>query len=63
MLLRIAEVARRKKGWTLKRLADELEQEYQTVLYWNQGRSYPRVPTLLKLCAVLDCTLNDLITG
>jgi transcriptional regulator with XRE-family HTH domain len=60
MPLNIAKVAK-KKGWTLKRVADELDQEYQTVLYWNQGRSYPRVPTLFKLCQILDCTLDDLM--
>ena len=45
----------------MKRLAVELDIEYQTVLYWNQGRSFPRLKTLYRLCQVLDCTLEELV--
>ena len=61
MRLRIAEVAHRNKGWNMRKLADRLELDHQTVLYWNQGRSYPRLPVLVKLCRLLGCTLEELL--
>ncbi|MCE3233828.1 MAG: Helix-turn-helix domain [Vampirovibrio sp.] len=62
MRLKIAEVARRNKGWNMRKLADKLDLDHQTVMYWNQGRSYPRLPTLVKMCRLLECTLEDLLT-
>jgi DNA-binding Xre family transcriptional regulator len=61
MRLYIAEIARRNKGWNMRKLADRLDLDHQTVLYWNQGRTYPRLPTLVKLCRLLECTLEDLL--
>lgn len=61
MRLLVAEVARRNKGWSMARLADKLELDHQTVMYWNQGRSYPRLPALVKMCRLLECTLEELL--
>lgn len=61
MRLRIAEVAYGNKRWTMRKLAEKLELDHQTVMYWNQGRSYPRLPTLVKMCRLLDCTMEDLL--
>jgi ribosome-binding protein aMBF1 (putative translation factor) len=61
MHLQIAEVARRNKGWNMRKLADKMEIEHQTVMYWNQGRAYPRLPTLVKLCRLLGCTFEELV--
>lgn len=61
MRLYISEIARRNKGWNMRKLADRLDLDHQTVLYWNQGRTYPRLPTLVKLCRLLECTLEDLL--
>lgn len=63
MRLRVAEVAARNKGWNMRKLAEKLELDHQTVLYWNQGRSCPRLPALLKLCRLLECSVEDLLDG
>lgn len=51
------------KGWTLRELADRMDLDPQTVYYWNQGRSRPRLNSLLKLCALLECGVEDLLEG
>lgn len=61
MRLQIAEVARRNKGWNMRKLADKLQVEHQTVMYWNQGRAYPRLPMLVRLCRLLGCTFEELV--
>ncbi len=61
--LRISELTGQKLGWTMKQLSEFLDVEHQTVMYWNQGRAYPRLPTMMKLCKVLNCDLTDLIEG
>ena len=45
MRLRIAEVARRNKGWNMRKVAERMDLHDQTVLYWNQGRNHPACPT------------------
>lgn len=59
--LKVAEIAKKNKNWKMSKLAKELEMDPQTVMYWNQGRSYPRFPTLVRLCRLLECSLDDLI--
>jgi DNA-binding Xre family transcriptional regulator len=59
--LLISEVAYRKKGWNMRKLADRLAVDHQTVMYWNQGRAYPRFPTLVRLCRLLECTFEELL--
>lgn len=60
MRLRIAELAM-DTGWRMKDLAELLEVDYQTVLYWNQGRALPRLPTFIELCRLLGCSFQDMI--
>lgn len=59
--LRIAEWAHCNKGWSMKKLAAKLAVEHQTVLYWNQGRTMPRLPMLIQICRLLGCSVEDLI--
>jgi transcriptional regulator with XRE-family HTH domain len=61
MRMRITELACRQKGWTMKKLADAMGVEHQTVMYWNQGRAFPRLPMLIRLCRLLGCKLDDMI--
>lgn len=61
MRLLISEVAYRKKGWNMRKVADRLAVDHQTVMYWNQGRSYPRFSTLVRLCRLLECTFEELL--
>jgi DNA-binding Xre family transcriptional regulator len=60
MRLRIAEMAARIR-WNMKQLAEALNVDHQTVLYWNQGRAYPRLPMLLVLTRLIGCSINDLL--
>ncbi|MDX2084267.1 MAG: helix-turn-helix transcriptional regulator [Candidatus Melainabacteria bacterium] len=60
--LRIHELLQKqRKGWSMKTLAEKLDVDHQTVLYWNQGRTYPRLPTLVQLARLLGCPLQDLL--
>lgn len=58
--IRIKEVARKKKGWSLYRLAKELGLPQQTVYSWANGRTQPSYENMDKLCDALDCTVGDL---
>lgn len=59
--LRLKEAAFRYKGWSLRALADHLLVAHQTVLYWNQGRVFPRLSRAVEITALLGCTLDELI--
>ena len=59
--LKIAELSHKNKQWSMRQLADHLTVEHQTVMYWNQGRCYPRLPMLLKICQLLNCSLDDIV--
>jgi DNA-binding Xre family transcriptional regulator len=59
--LKISEVAAQNLGWTMRQVADALEVDHQSVMYWNQGRSRPRLETLLALCKLLECQLDELV--
>lgn len=61
MRLRIAEVARVNKGWNMRRLAEQMEVDHQTILYWNQGRTQPRLRSLMLLCRILGCMVEELV--
>lgn len=58
--IRIKEVARKKKGWSLYRLAKELSLPQQTVYSWANGRTQPSYENMDKLCDALDCTVGEL---
>ena len=60
MKIKIKETAFKKKGWSLYKLAQELELTQQTVYSWANGRTQPSYINMDKLCEVLDCSLGDL---
>ncbi len=35
----------------------------QSVTKWQSGKSYPEMDKLLKMCALFECTLDDLVQG
>ncbi len=61
MRIRVAEIARRNKGWNMRKVSEKLNIDHQTVLYWNQGRTIPRLPMLMRLCRLLACSVEDLV--
>ncbi len=58
--LRIQEFAS-KRHMSMRKLADKLSLDYQTVLYWNKGRSFPRLTLLIRVARILCCRIDDLI--
>ena len=60
MKIKIKEVARKNKGWSLYRLAKELNANQQTVCSWANARTQPSYENMKKLCNCLNCTLDDI---
>jgi len=58
--IRIKEVARKKKGWSLYRLAKELGLPQQTVYSWANGRTQPSYENMDRLCEAIACCVGDL---
>ena len=48
-----------RKSWTIENLAEKLEISSATVLNWKNGRSFPKIETLLKLID-LGATIDEL---
>ena len=53
--------AARKKGWSLYRLAKEMDITNQTVYSWASGRTFPRPEYLDLICATLKCKIGDIL--
>ena len=60
MKIKIKEVAKEKKGWSLYKLAKELELPQQTVYSWANGRTQPSYCNMDRLCDVIDCSMGEL---
>lgn len=58
--IRIKEIARTKKGWSLYRLAKELGLPQQTVYSWANGRTQPSYDNMDKLCGIIGCKIGEL---
>lgn len=52
---------RTKGGHTKKWLSDELQKTSSAVADYEKGRATPPVDVLLKLCAIYDVTLDELV--
>ena len=60
MKIKIKETAKKFQGWSLYRLAKELNLPQQTVYSWANGRTQPSYENMDKLCDVLECEVYDL---
>jgi len=60
MKIKIREAAKLKKGYSLYRLAKELDLPQQTVYSWANGRTQPSYENMDRLCDALECTLGEL---
>jgi transcriptional regulator with XRE-family HTH domain len=58
--IQIKEAAKGKKGWSLYRLAKELNLPQQTVYSWANGRTQPSYDNMDRLCSVLGCSIDEL---
>lgn len=54
-------VLRTKKGLTLTELAEKIGSNYQAVGRWERGTTEITLGDALKVCRVLDCTLDELV--
>ena len=54
---------RRAKGWTQKRLAEELQLTDKAVSRWETGKGLPDVSLLLPLAAALGVSVGELLAG
>ena len=61
MKIKLKETAKEKKNYSLYRLAQELDLPQQTVYSWAKGRTQPSYLNLDRICAVLDCTIGDIL--
>ena len=61
MKVKLKEVAKEKKGYSLYRLAKEMNLPEQTVYSWAKGRTQPSYINLDRLCNVLDCKIEDIL--
>lgn len=52
---------RKEKGFTQKRLAQEIGQAQSTVFYWEQNLQEPSISALKKICAVFDVSADYLL--
>ncbi len=55
--------SRKAQGLTQRQLADKLGISDKTVSKWERGKGLPEVSLMLPLCASLDITVNDLLSG
>ena len=51
------------RNLTQKQLADTLSISDKTISKWECGKGLPEVSLMLPLCAALDITVNDLLSG
>ena len=54
---------RKNRGLTQRQLADMLSISDKTISKWECGRGLPEVSLMLPLCAALNITVNDLLSG
>lgn len=55
--------SRKSMNLTQRQLADTLSISDKTVSKWECGKGLPEVSLMLPLCAALDITVNDLLSG
>lgn len=61
MKVKIKEIAKEKKDWSLYKLAKELGLPQQTVYSWASGRTQPNYDNMDRLCDILDCAIGELL--
>ena len=50
------------KGYDNKRLAEELGVSLRSIQRWVSGDAFPDIEALVKMSAIFDCSLDDLIS-
>jgi transcriptional regulator with XRE-family HTH domain len=63
MQIHIKTAARAFKGWSVYKLAKELNLPQQTVYSWVNGRTQPSYENMDRLCDILGCAIEHLFTA
>jgi transcriptional regulator with XRE-family HTH domain len=53
---------RRSSEWTFRRIAQEVDVNISEINKWETGLYIPRIPTMVRLAAMMGTTLGDLLT-
>lgn len=61
MKIKIKEIAKEKKNYSLYKLAKVMNLPQQTIYSWAKGRTQPSYINLDRLCNVLECDIGDLL--
>ena len=51
---------RKDNNLSQEQLAEKLDMSRQAISKWESGASYPDMATIMKLCKILNCSLDDL---
>ena len=54
---------RKKENITQEQLAEQLDVSRQSVSKWESDTTYPEMNTLLQLCRMFHCSMDDLVQG
>lgn len=54
---------RKSKGYTQRKLAEQIGISDKTISKWERGNGFPEVSLLLPLCEELEITVNELLAG
>lgn len=60
---RFIAVERKSKGYTQRKLAEQIGISDKTISKWERGNGFPEVSLLLPLCEELEITVNELLAG
>lgn len=54
---------RKEKKLTQAKLAERIFVSEKTISKWENGNGIPDTNTLIKLCEIFDCTINEILNG
>lgn len=60
MKIKLKEIVREKRNWSLYKLAKILDLPQQTVYSWASGRTQPSYENMDRLCEAIGCTIGEL---
>lgn len=63
MFSKILKEKRKELGLTQQEVADKLNVTRQTISNWEVGKSYPDIPTLIKISNFYDLSLDYMLKG
>lgn len=56
----LREAAKKFRGWSIYKLAQQLDLPHQTVYSWVWNKTQPSCENALKICRLLNCRYEDI---